>query len=147
MNKNNLKIAIITSRFNTEVTSKLKAGAIERLIELGISLDQIHAIDVPGAGEIPLIAQQFAKSKSVDAIICLGAVIRGETAHFDYVCKQVSEGCQQVMLKYDIPVIFYVLMTETEEQAYDRIGGAHGHKGHDAADCALEMIELMKSFA
>lgn len=142
-----IKIAIITSRFNEDITKKLKSGALERLSECGISSDQFIIIDVPGAIEIPLIAKKIAMQKNCDAIICLGAVIRGETSHYDYVCEQVSFGCQQVMLQYDIPVIFSVLTTENEAQAFDRVGGACGHKGRDAADSALEMIKLMRSFA
>ncbi|OGT40969.1 MAG: 6,7-dimethyl-8-ribityllumazine synthase [Gammaproteobacteria bacterium RIFCSPHIGHO2_12_FULL_40_19] len=147
MKKNiTIKIAVIISRFNDDVTDKLKTGALERLAELGLSQEQLTVFDVPGAVEIPLIAKQCAKQKKYDAIICLGAVIRGETTHYDYVCEQVSQGCQQVMMQYDIPVIFGVLTTENTEQALDRVGGAHGHKGADAADAALEMIELMQQF-
>lgn len=141
-----IKISVITSHFNEEITEKLKAGALERLAEQGVSQEQLTLFDVPGAIEIPLIAQQCAKKKIYHAIICLGAVIRGETSHYDYVCEQVSQGCQQVMLQYDIPVIFGVLTTENTAQALDRVGGAHGHKGCDAADAALEMIELMRRF-
>lgn len=141
-NNKKIKIAVITSRFNEEITEKLKSGSLERLAECGIKNDQLTVIDVPGAVEIPLIAKQCARQK-YHAIICLGAVIRGETSHYDYVCEQVSQGCQQVMLEYDIPVIFGVLTTENEEQAFDRVGGAHGHKGRDAVDAALEMITLM----
>ena len=96
--------------------------------------------------EIPLTAQLLAQQNKYDAIICLGAVIRGETSHYDYVCEQVSQGCQQVMMQYDIPVIFGVLTTENEKQALDRVGGAHGHKGRDSADAAIEMIGLMQQF-
>lgn len=145
-NDTTIKVAVITSRFNEEITEKLKAGALERLAEKGVSQEQLTVIDVPGAIEIPLIAQQCAKHKKYHAIICLGAVIRGETTHYDYVCEQVSQGCQQVMLQYDIPIIFGVLTTENTEQALDRVGGAHGHKGCDAADAALEMIGLMRRF-
>src|SRR3990167_11134007 len=107
-----IKIAIITSRFNEEITEKLKSGSLERLAECGIKNDQLMVVDVPGAGEIPLIVKMCAKQKKYDAIICLGSVIRGETSHYDCVCEQVSRGCQKVMLEYNIPVIFYVLMTE-----------------------------------
>lgn len=136
-----MKIAVITSRFNEEITSKLKEGALHRLAEKNIH--HIDIFDVPGAVEIPLIAKLCAKQKKYDAIICLGAVIRGETTHYDYVCEQVSQGCQKIMLDYEIPVIFGVLTTENEAQAFDRVGGAHGHKGVDAADAALEMIKLI----
>lgn len=148
MNANKkIKIAVITSRFNEEVTEKLKLGALTRLEECGITAEQLTVIDVPGAVEIPLIAKICAKQKSYHAIICLGAVIRGETSHYDYVCEQVSQGCQQVMLQYELPVIFGVLTTENTEQALDRVGGAHGHKGCDAANSALEMINLMNYFS
>lgn len=147
MNTNkNIKIAIITSRFNEEVTEKLKSGAIEELNKLNIASDQYDLFDVPGAVEIPLIAKKCALTKKYDAIICFGAVIRGETTHYDYVCEQVSVGCQQVMMQFDIPIIFGVLTTENEAQAFDRVGGAHGHKGKDAVHAALEMVALIRQF-
>ena len=101
-------------------------------------------IQVPGAIEIPLVAKLLAESNRYKAIIALGAVIRGETSHYDYVCDQVSQGCQKVMLDFNIPVIFGVLTTENEEQALARVGGVHGHKGIDAADAALEMIQVVE---
>lgn len=137
------KIAIITSEFNREITGKLHAGAIERLKELNYT--DITEFWVPGAIEIPLIAKLCAKSQKYAAIICLGAVVRGETTHYDYVCQQVSQGCQQVMMEFELPVIFGVLTTENEAQAFDRVGGAHGHKGHDAAEAAVRMIKLVAS--
>lgn len=140
--KQDICIAVITSRFNEEVTSCLKDGCLSRLAELGLSAAQINTIDVPGAVEIPFVAKQLAQHNKYDAIICLGAVIRGETTHYDYVCQQVSNGCAQVMMQFDIPVVFGVLTTENEEQAFDRVGGRHGHKGKDAADVALEMIGI-----
>jgi 6,7-dimethyl-8-ribityllumazine synthase len=140
-----MKIAIIVSRFNQEITQRLLQGAKERLSEVGLSHDQFPVIWVPGAIELPLAAQQFAKREEFSAVICLGAVIRGETDHYDYVCQQVSYGCQRVALDFDIPVIFGVLTTENEEQALARTGGAHGHKGREAADAAMEMIALMQS--
>jgi len=133
-----VKIAVITSRFNEAVTTQLKTHALQQLAVQGISMDQVIAVDVPGAIEIPLIAKQFAKKGGIDAIICLGAVIRGETSHYDYVCAQVSHGCQQVMLQYDIPVIFGILTTETEKQALTRV-----RQGATAVDVALEMIALL----
>lgn len=138
------RIAVVTSRFNQAITEALHTGAIERLKELGISDDAIHKVWVPGAVEIPLIAKQYAKQADINAVICLGAVIRGETSHYDYVCQQVSQGCQQVALDYDKPIIFGVLTTEDEQQAMDRVGGKHGHKGRDAADAAMEMITVMR---
>lgn len=137
------KIAIITSEFNREITQKLYEGAIARLKELNCS--EIAEFWVPGAVEIPLIAKLCAKSKKFAAIICLGAVVRGETTHYDYVCQQVSSGCQQVMMEFELPVIFGVLTTENEAQAFDRVGGAHGHKGRDAADAAMRMTDLLAS--
>lgn len=138
------KFAIIVSEFNHEITSKLFQGALERLQECGVPTENIASSKVPGAVEIPLTAQLYAKSKKYDAIICLGAVIRGDTSHYDYVCEQVSRGCQQVMLEHNIPVIFGILTTENEEQAHDRTGGKHGHKGRDAADAALAMVKVVK---
>lgn len=137
------RIAIVVSRFNTEVTEKLLAGAVTRLDELGITAANVCL--VPGAVEIPLIAQQLAKSQRYDAVIALGAVIRGETTHYDYVCQQVSYGCQKVALEQQLPVIFGVLTTENDEQALERVGGSHGHKGRDAADAAIEMIQLLRT--
>ena len=138
-----MKIAIVTSKFNEPVTSKLYQGCVDRLSEKGISVNETTDVRwVPGAIEIPLIAQRYAKSGEYDAVICLGAVIRGETPHFDYVCQQVSYGCQRIALKYDLPVVFGILTTENAEQAFDRLGGVHGHKGQDAADTAIEMASL-----
>lgn len=138
-----MKIAVITSRFNEAVTKKLHEGAMQRLKELGIK--DVVEFWVPGAVEIPLIAKKCAKSGDFDAVICLGAVIRGETTHYDYVCDQVSQGCQQVMMQYELPVIFGVLTTENADQAFDRVGGAHGHKGRDAANAAVEMAQLLQT--
>ncbi len=137
-------IAVVVSRFNEEITQKLRDGAVSRLNELGFNAQQIKIISVPGAIEIPITAQRLAKTKKYEAIICLGAVIQGETKHFDYVCQQVSYGCQQVALTHDIPMIFGVLTTDTEEQAYDRVGGAHGHKGREAADTAFELVNTLR---
>lgn len=139
-----MSIVIVASRFNQEITTRLLHGAVERLKELEINQDELEVVWVPGAIEIPLIAQQFAKQENCEAIICLGAVIRGETEHFEYVCQQVSYGCQRVALDYDVPVIFGVLTTENEQQAWERVGGTHGHKGREAAETALEMIALMQ---
>lgn len=137
------KIGMVTSRFNQEITERLEAGAFERLTELGATPEQIVRVRVPGAVEIPLAAQRLLDS-GCDAVIALGAVIRGETTHYDYVCNSVERGCSQVMLQTKKPVIFGVLTTENEEQAHDRIGGAHGHKGRDAADTAVEMLSLVE---
>jgi 6,7-dimethyl-8-ribityllumazine synthase len=137
-------IALVVSQFNETITSALKHGAIERLLELGFSENDLLVVEVPGAVEIPFAAQLLAKKQQVDVIIALGAVIRGDTSHYDYVCDQVSQGCQRVMLDNQIPVIFGVLTTDNEEQALERVGGSHGHKGRDAADCAMTMYSIAK---
>jgi 6,7-dimethyl-8-ribityllumazine synthase len=141
------QFAIVVSEFNPEITHKLLAGAMLRLSQLGVTENQITTVHVPGAVEIPLTAKLLARSKKYVAIICLGAVIRGETTHYDYVCQQVSEGCQRVMLELEIPVVFGVLTTENEEQAYERLGGKDGHKGMDAADVAVKMANITKMLA
>ena len=138
-------IGVVTSRFNSEVTDKLKEGALARLSELGFSESQILVCDVPGAYEIPLAAKLMLKN-GVKGVIALGAVIRGETTHYDYVCSSVERGCSKLQLKYTKPVVFGVLTTENEEQALDRVGGAHGHKGRDAADTLAEMLGLVQVF-
>lgn len=140
-------IAIVVSEFNREITQALQEGAVQQLLQKGLNESQILVVCVPGAVEIPLLAQRLALSRSFDAIIALGAVIRGETTHYDYVCQQVSQGCQQVALTYDIPVIFGVLTTESETQAWDRAGGEFGHKGKDAADAALAMVDVLNQFS
>ncbi|MDF2940794.1 MAG: ribH [Gammaproteobacteria bacterium] len=137
-------IAIVVSRFNEDITGALLDGAVNQLKESGLSEHQITVVKVPGAVEIPLIAQELAKLKKYQAIIALGAVIRGETSHYDYVCEQVSQGCQKVMLEQSIPVVFGILTTENEEQAWDRLGGKHGHKGRESAEVAIEMISILK---
>lgn len=137
-------IAIVISRFNEEVTEMLFEGAMARLRELNFPEQQITVIWVPGAVEIPLAVQRLAKTDIYEAIICLGAVIRGETDHYDYVCQQVSSGCQKVALEHDIPVIFGVLTTEDEAQAFARAGGEHSHKGRESVDAALEMVSVLR---
>jgi 6,7-dimethyl-8-ribityllumazine synthase len=140
---NTFPIALVVSTFNQPITDALKQGALLRLMELGFKENEITIVEVPGAVEIPFAAQLLAKSNNgIQAIIALGAVIRGETSHYDYVCDQVSQGCQKVMLDFNLPVIFGVLTTENDEQAWDRLGGKHGHKGQEAADCALMMHSI-----
>lgn len=143
-NQHFIKIAVVVSRFNEEITQRLHDGAVKRLQEMGFNEDQYTVAWVPGAVEIPFIAQRFAATKQYAAVICLGAVIRGDTTHYDYVCQQVSFGCQKVALEKNIPVIFGVLTTENEEQALERTGGMHGHKGSDAVDAALDMISVLQ---
>ena len=140
--KVNVKVGIVTSRFNWDITSKLESGAIEQLQSLGVTNANIVLVRVPGAVEIPLAAKALL-DRGCAGVIALGAVIRGETSHYDYVCNSVERGISQLMLETKKPVAFGVLTTENEEQALDRIGGAHGHKGREAADVVLEMINLL----
>lgn len=140
---NTFNIAIVVSRFNEDITTKLCDGALDRLRELGFSNDRITVAKVPGAVEIPITAQRLARTGKYAAIVCLGAVIYGQTKHFDYVCDQVSYGCQKVALENDVPVIFGVLTTDTHEQAVERVGGKKGHAGHSAIDTAMEMVSVL----
>ena len=142
---NKLKIAIITSNFNVEITKELQLGAIEYLIENQVLSANIQTFEVPGAVELPVIAQAVAQQQKYNAIIVLGAIIRGETDHYQWVCHQVSYGCQRVALDNNVPVIFGVLTTDNEEQAIQRIGGTHGHKGKEAAATAIAMTNLMQN--
>ena len=137
------KIAIITSKFNNEITQLLYEGAKSRFEQRGITIPVGDIFFVPGAVEIPVVAKRLAQTKKYDAIVCLGSVVRGETDHYDYVCWQVSYGCQKIAIEHTLPVVFGVLTTDNEEQALARCGGVHGHKGIEAADVALEMISIM----
>ena len=138
------KIAIVAARFNEFITSKLISGAVDGLKRHGVNDDDISLAWVPGAFEIPFIAKKLAFSKKYDAVICLGAVIRGATSHYDYVCSEVSKGVAQVGLNSGIPVLFGVLTTENIEQAIERAGTKSGNKGYDCALSAIEMINLIK---
>jgi len=135
-----LRIAVVTSRFNEEVTNKLEDGAFDFLEEVGA---EILSVRVPGAVEIPLTIKALFETKKVDGIVALGAVIRGETSHYDYVCNSVERGCSELMLQYNKPVGFGVLTTENEAQALARAGGEHGNKGYEAAQVVVEMIGLL----
>lgn len=137
-------VALAVSRFNQDITDKLLHGAITRLKELSFSDNQIVIAQVPGAIELPITAQRLALTGRYAVIVCLGAVIRGETSHYDYVCEQVSQGCLRVALDHRIPVIFGILTTDTEEQAIERVGGRHGHKGREAIDAAYEMVSVLQ---
>lgn len=139
-----IKIGIVAARFNEFITSKLLGGAVDALIRHEVNEDNIEVAWVPGAFEIPLIASKMAKSKKYDAIICLGAVIRGSTTHYDYVCSEVSKGIAHVSLNSDIPVMFGVLTTENIEQAIERAGTKAGNKGFDCAVGAIEMVNLIR---
>jgi 6,7-dimethyl-8-ribityllumazine synthase len=137
------RIAVVAARFNEGVTAKLLEGALAGLDKHGVAQDCIDVVWVPGAFEIPLVAGRLASSGSYDALICLGAVIRGETAHFELVANEAARGIAQVALDTGVPVIFEVLATETLAQAEARAGGAHGNKGWEAAEAALEMASLL----
>lgn len=138
------KFCIILSRFNDFIGSKLLSGAIDELKRHGVAEDNIDIVKVPGAFEIPLAAQKFASTGRYNAVITLGAIIRGATAHFDYVSAELSKGIAQVSLQTGIPVIFGVLTTDNIEQAIERAGTKAGNKGSDAAKSAIEMANLMK---
>ncbi len=145
LNAGNHKFGIIVGRFNEFIGSKLLDGALDALKRHGSSEENIAIAWVPGAFEIPLIAKKMAKTKKYDAIICLGAVIRGATPHFDYVSSEVSKGIAHVSLETEIPVIFGILTTDSIEQAIERAGTKSGNKGFDVAVTAIEMVNLMKT--
>jgi 6,7-dimethyl-8-ribityllumazine synthase len=139
-----IKVAIVLSLFNEFIGQKLLEGALKSLKENGVNEKNIDIVKVPGAFEIPLAAEKLASLKKYDTILCLGAVIRGETPHFDYVAEAASTGILQVSLKYSLPIAFGVLTTNNIEQAIERAGGKHGNKGYDIAITALEMVDLIK---
>lgn len=140
-----VKIGIVAARFNEFITSKLLSGAQDALVRHDVKDDNIDVAWVPGAFEIPLIADKMAKSGKYDAVICLGAVIRGNTSHYDYVCSEVSKGIAHVSLESGIPVMFGVVTTENIEQAIERAGTKVGNKGFDVAVGAIEMINLINN--
>ncbi len=140
----NIKIGIVCARFNEFIVSKLLGGALDGLKRHDVKEADIEIAWVPGAFEIPLIASKMAKSGKYDAVICLGAVIRGSTTHYDYVCSEVSKGIAHVSLTSDIPVMFGVLTTENIEQAIERAGTKAGNKGYDCAMGAIEMVNLIR---
>jgi 6,7-dimethyl-8-ribityllumazine synthase len=142
-----LKIGIVAARFNDFITSRLVDGALDGLQRHGVAEADIEIVRVPGAYEIPLAARMIAQSRKFDAIICLGAVIRGATPHFEYVSAEVSKGVASVSLETGLPVIFGVLTTDTIEQAIERAGTKSGNKGWDAAISAIEMANVMKQLA
>lgn len=140
----NLRIGIVVSRFNELVTERLLQGALQTLERHGGSLDDVTLVRVPGAFEIPLMAQKLARSKNVDAIVCLGAVIRGGTPHFEYVCSATTSGIAKITLDTNLPIAFGLLTTDTFEQALERAGGKAGNKGEEAMLSAIEMAQLIK---
>ena len=145
LNGSGLKIGIVAARFNEFIVSKLVSGAQDCLYRHNVAKEDIELAWVPGAFEIPLVAQAMARTKKYDAIICLGCVIRGATSHYDYVCNEVSKGIAKVSLDENMPVMFGVVTTENIEQAIERAGTKAGNKGYDCAVGAIEMINLIKA--
>ena len=139
-----IKIGIVAARSNEFITAKLLEGAMDGLLRHNMDEKDIHVAWVPGAFEIPLVASKMAKSRKYDAVICLGAVIRGSTSHYDYVCSEVSKGIASVSLESGVPVMFGVLTTENIEQAIERAGTKAGNKGFDCAVGAIEMVNLIR---
>ena len=139
-----MKVGIVASRFNEIIVNKLLGGAVDGLVRHGVEDSNITAAWVPGAFESPVTAQKMAQSGKYDAVICVGAVIRGDTTHYDYVCNEVSKGVAHVGLAAGIPVLFGVITTENIEQAIARAGSKAGNKGYDCALSAIEMVNLMK---
>jgi 6,7-dimethyl-8-ribityllumazine synthase len=140
-----IRVGIVAARFNEFIVSKLVSGAVDGLVRHDVNEDDIDIAWVPGAFEIPLIAKKMAKSGKYDAVICLGAVIRGATSHYDYVCNEVSKGIASVSLESEIPVMFGVVTTDNIEQAVERAGTKAGNKGYDCALGAIEMVNLIRN--
>lgn len=141
-----VRIGIVVAEWNREITHKLAAGAIETLVKHNVAKQDIHLHHVPGSFELTKGADWLAQSRQVDAVICIGCVIRGETPHFDYICQGVTQGITQLNLKHPIPFIFGILTTENKEQAEERAGGKHGNKGVEAAVSALKMVQMHHRF-
>lgn len=139
-----IRVAVVVSRFNQDITGPLLDGARRALTGRGVADDDLLVAWVPGAFELPLVAKQLAGSDACDAVVCLGAVIRGDTPHFDYVAGEAARGLQEAALATGVPVVFGVLTTDTRRQALDRVGGCEGHKGEEAALTALEMVALLR---
>jgi 6,7-dimethyl-8-ribityllumazine synthase len=140
-----LRIGVALARFNEAVTGQLLAGTLEALTRHGVAEDAIDVATVPGAFELPLCAQRMASTGRYDALVCLGAVVRGETPHFDFIAAEAARGIADVARRHDVPVAFGVLTTDTIEQALARAGGARGNKGYDAAMTALEMVRVLRA--
>ena len=140
-----IRVGVVCARFNEFIVAKLLSGCRDMLLRHNVKEDDISVAWVPGAFEIPLIASKMAKSGKYDAVIALGAVIRGSTSHYDYVCSEVSKGIANVALNSDVPVMFGVLTTDTIEQAIERAGTKAGNKGADCAEGAIEMVNLIRA--
>ena len=143
LDANGLRFAIVVARFNHDITSALLDGAVRALADAGAADDDVSVWWVPGAFELPVVAKRLAESGRADAVICLGAVIRGETAHFDFVAGGATQGIVDVAVRTGVPVVFGVLTVDTMQQALDRIGGSEGHKGEEAAHTAIETARLL----
>lgn len=143
----NCRFAIVVSDWNESITNALYSGAVQELVDRKVPKEQISKHEVPGSFELTIGAQWLAERPEIDAVICLGCVIQGETKHFDFICHAVSDGITNVSLKYNKPVIFGVLTPDTFQQALDRAGGKHGNKGKEAAHTAMKMLQLKKSLA
>ena len=145
MDATGMRFGLVVSQFNSLITERLQAGAIDALCRQGVREEDIIVVQVPGAFDIPLFAKKMAASGRYDALVCLGAVIKGETPHFDYISAAMTQGIKEVMLAHGLPVTFGVLTTESMEQALDRAGGKAGNKGADAALAAVEMLNTLKA--
>lgn len=139
-----VKVGIVASRFNSFIVQKLLDGAVDGLVRHGVTEEDITAAWVPGAFELPIVAKQMAESGKYDAVICVGAVIRGSTSHYELVCNEVAKGIAQVSMQTGVPVLFGVITTENIEQAIERAGSKAGNKGYDCALSAIEMVNLKK---
>lgn len=139
-----IRLAVVVSRFNADVTRRLSAGCVEELTARGVATEALTVQQVPGCFELPFMAKIFATSGKFDAIICLGAIIRGDTPHFEYVSSATASGIQQVALETGVPVVFGVLTVDNVQQAYDRVGGPAGNKGREAALTAIEMVHALR---
>lgn len=140
-----MKVGIVAARFNEFIVNKLVGGAEDALVRHGVDTENIDLAWVPGSFEIPIIAQKMAASGKYDAVLCLGAVIRGATSHYDYVCAEVSKGVAQVGMSTGVPTLFGILTTDNIEQAIERAGTKAGNKGYDVACAAIEMVNLIKT--
>ncbi len=138
-------VAVVAARFNAKLVNELLEGCRRRLADFGIANDRLVVHRVPGAFELPVTAKVLADTGRYGAVVCLGAVVRGDTPHFEYVAGEAARGCQAVAIATGVPVIFGVLTTNTEQQAWDRTGGSHGHAGERAAEAAVEMIAVLKA--
>jgi 6,7-dimethyl-8-ribityllumazine synthase len=138
------RVGIVAARFNDAIVEELLSSCLRRLAELGLDGDRVEVHRVPGAFELALAAQALARAGNVAGVICLGCVVRGDTPHFDYVAGEAARGISRVALRENLPVIFGVLTTNTEQQAWDRAGGKHGHAGERAAEAVVEMVALLK---